>query len=98
MFDLVVKDALIADGSGKKMFAGDVAVADGRIAEVGTVRETAREVVDAKGNVLSPGIIDLHTHYDAQLLWDPAASPSPALGVTTVVIGNCGFSLAPTPK
>ena len=98
MFDLVVKDALIADGSGKQMFAGDVAVAEGRIAEVGTVRGPAREVVEAKGNVLSPGIIDLHTHYDAQLLWDPEASPSPALGVTTIVIGNCGFSLAPTPK
>src|SRR5579872_2105114 len=97
MHDLVVKNALVADGTGKPAFAGDVAIRDGRIAEVGTVRGPEREAFDAKGDVLAPGIIDVHTHYDAQLTWDPPASPSPALGETTVVIGNCGFSLTPSP-
>ena len=97
MLDLVVKDARIADGSGAPLVAGDVGVSGARIVATGKVSEPARETVDAQGLVLAPGIVDVHTHYDAQLTWEQRCSPSPALGVTTVVIGNCGFSIAPCP-
>ena len=97
MHDLVVRNARIADGLGNALIEGDLAVKGGRIAAIGRIREDAAETVDANGLVLAPGVIDLHTHYDAQLTWDKTASPSPALGVTTVVIGNCGFGIAPTP-
>ena len=95
MYELVIRNAAVVDGTGALVRHVDVAVAEGRIAAVGAVAERGREEVDAKGLVLAPGIIDVHTHYDAQLTWDPTASPSPALGVTTVVIGNCGFGIAP---
>ena len=75
--------------------AGGVAVQNGRIAAIGDDLGPARERVDAQGLALAPGIVDIHTHYDAQLTWDPFATPSRALGVTTVVIGNCGFTIAP---
>ena len=97
MHDLVIRNARIADGLGSPLQEGDLAVSGGRVAEVGEVKEAAAESVDARGMVLAPGVIDLHTHYDAQLTWDATASPSPALGVTTVVIGNCGFGIAPAP-
>ena len=70
---------------------------DGRIASVGAVGTDAAEIVDAGGLALMPGIIDLHTHYDAQVTWDPTLSPSPSLGVTSVVMGNCGFGIVPSP-
>lgn len=95
MHDLVIRNARIADGLGNPLFEGAVAVKDGRIAEVGNVEGQARETVDAQGQVLAPGVIDVHTHYDAQLTWDATCSPSPALGVSTVIIGNCGFGIAP---
>jgi N-acyl-D-aspartate/D-glutamate deacylase len=96
MFDIVFRDATLIDGTGAPARRGDLAVAGGRIAAVGgEIRAASREVVDASGLALMPGIIDGHTHYDAQLTWDPWADPSPALGVTTVVIGNCGFTIAP---
>ena len=98
MYDLIVRNARIADGLGSPLFEGDLAVQDHRIAVVGTVDGEANETVDAEGCVLAPGVIDLHTHYDAQLTWDKTASPSGALGVTTVVIGNCGFGVAPAPE
>ena len=99
MFDLVITNALIADGLGNPLYGGDVAVRAGRIAAIGQNLGEAWETVDAAGLVLAPGVIDVHTHYDAQLTWDSTASPSPALGVTTVVIGNCGFGIAPaTPE
>jgi N-acyl-D-aspartate/D-glutamate deacylase len=97
MHDLLVKNARVADGLGNPLVEGDLAVKDGRVAAVGRIRDDAAQVVDAKGMVLAPGCVDLHTHYDAQLTWDQTCSPSPALGVTTVVIGNCGFGIAPTP-
>jgi N-acyl-D-amino-acid deacylase len=97
MYDLIVRDALIADGSGRAPFSGDVAISGERIAEIGKVSSRAREEVDAGGRVLAPGIVDVHTHYDAQITWDPGVSPSPSLGVTTVVMGNCGFTIAPAP-
>ena len=74
----------------------DLAVRDGRIRAIApSLPEDARQVIDADGLALMPGIIDSHTHYDAQITWDPCVAPSPALGVTTAVIGNCGFTIAP---
>ncbi len=97
MFDLVIKNARIADGLGNPLTEGDLGVKAGRVAALGRIQDEAAQTVDAKGMVLAPGAVDLHTHYDAQITWDPTCSPSPALGVTTVVIGNCGFGIAPTP-
>jgi N-acyl-D-aspartate/D-glutamate deacylase len=93
--DLVIDNARIIDGLGAPERAGGVAVTGGRIVGVGGNLGPARQTVDAQGLVLAPGIVDIHTHYDAQLTWDPFATPSTALGVTTVVIGNCGFTIAP---
>src|SRR5689334_21875976 len=95
MHDLVIKAATVYDGSGTAARRTDVAVDDGRIVEVGPASAAAREVVDADGLALMPGIIDTHTHYDAQIIWDPMLNPSPSLGVTTVIMGNCGFTIAP---
>ena len=94
MHDLVIRNALILDGLGTEPFVGELAVKDGKIAAIGTSLSGA-ESLDAGGLALMPGIIDNHTHYDAQITWDPMVSPSPALGVTTAVIGNCGFTIAP---
>jgi N-acyl-D-amino-acid deacylase len=95
MHDLVIRNALLLDGLGSPPRRGDLAVAKGRIVEIGKVDRLAKETVDADGLALMPGIIDNHTHYDAQLTWDRCATPSPTLGVTTAVIGNCGFTIAP---
>jgi len=95
MHDLVIENTTLIDGLGTPARRGSLAVEDGRIAAVGESVGTARERIDAQGLTLAPGIIDLHTHFDAQLLWDPFATPSTALGVTSVVIGNCGFTIAP---
>ncbi len=97
MYDLLIKGAEVADGLGNPLFRADVAVAGERVAAIGRIAEPASATVNGEGLVLAPGIVDLHTHYDAQLTWDSTASPSPALGVTSVVMGNCGFSLAPCP-
>jgi N-acyl-D-aspartate/D-glutamate deacylase len=95
MHDLLIKRALVVAGTGAKPSHADLAVRDGRIAGIGRDLGAARETIDADGLALAPGIIDGHTHYDAQVTWDPWVDPSPALGVTTVVIGNCGFTIAP---
>ncbi|HJS30628.1 MAG TPA: amidohydrolase family protein, partial [Alphaproteobacteria bacterium] len=95
MHDLVIRNALIVDGTGAAPFHGDLAVAHGKIAAVGGKLGPGRETIEADGRALAPGIIDGHTHYDAQITWDAFADPSPALGVTTIVIGNCGFTIAP---
>lgn len=95
MHDLIIKNALICDGLGSPLTPGSVAVSGDRIVSIGDDVEPARQVMDAGGLVLAPGIIDTHTHYDAQITWDPMVDPSPGLGVTTVVIGNCGFTIAP---
>jgi N-acyl-D-amino-acid deacylase len=95
MHDLVIRNARVCDGLGNPIREGAVAVQGGRIAAVGADVGAARETVDAEGLTLAPGIIDLHTHFDAQLTWDPFATPAVGLGVTTVVIGNCGFTIAP---
>lgn len=95
MFDLKVKNAWVIDGSGGTPVHQDVAVSDGRIVALGNNLGAARQEVDAQGFALAPGIIDTHTHYDAQITWDPFLSPSPSLGVTTAMMGNCGFTIAP---
>lgn len=95
MHDLVIENAQIIDGLGAPAREGGVAIKDGRIAAVGKDLGAARTRVDADTQVVAPGIIDLHTHFDAQLTWDSGATPSPSNGVTTVVIGNCGFTIAP---
>ncbi|MEK9777033.1 MAG: amidohydrolase family protein, partial [Quisquiliibacterium sp.] len=95
MHDLVIRNARICDGTGKPIFNANLAVDSGRITEVGAVASGGKQELDAQGRILAPGIIDLHTHFDAQLTWDPYATPSVGLGVTTVVIGNCGFTIAP---
>src|SRR6185436_10158382 len=83
------------DGSGAKPVHGDLGISGGKIAAIGPKLGAARETVKADGLALMPGIIDGHTHYDAQITWDPFVAPSPALGVTTAVLGNCGFTIAP---
>jgi len=97
MYDLVIRGATIVDGLGHDPLSADVAVKAGRIAKIGEIPAAASEVIDAGGLTLMPGIIDLHTHYDAQVTWDPTLSPSPSLGVTTAVMGNCGFGIVPSP-
>ena len=93
---MLIRGARVFDGSGAEPVVADVAVLGGRIADVGVgAARTARQVVDAGGLALMPGIVDSHTHFDAQITWDPTLRPSPALGVTTAVIGNCGFTIAP---
>jgi N-acyl-D-amino-acid deacylase len=95
MYDLVIRGATIVDGLGRDPRRADLAAKDGSIVDIGNIKDEARETVDAGGLTLAPGIVDVHTHYDAQVTWDPTLSPSPSLGVTTAVMGNCGFGIAP---
>lgn len=96
MFDLIIKGGTVIDGSGSPGVKADVAVTEGKISEIGIIDPNQAEViVDAENMIVCPGFIDPHTHYDAQLFWDPHATPSSLHGITSVVMGNCGFSIAP---
>jgi len=94
-YDLVIRNGLVVDGSGAERFEADVAVAGGRIAAVGAVSGRGAEEIDAKGKLVTPGFVDIHTHYDGQAVWSDRLSPSSSHGVTTVVGGNCGVGFAP---
>src|SRR5215472_6330551 len=94
-YDLLIRNGRIIDGSGMPAFRGDLAVKDGKIVEIGKISGTAARTIDADGLAVSPGFIDIHCHYDAQVTWDPLCTFSPQHGATTVIFGNCSLSLAP---
>src|SRR3981189_3898600 len=98
MHDIVIRGSTIVDGTGKAAYSGDIAIADGRIAAVGGKQGPARREIDAGGLLVTPGWVDVHTHYDGQAMWDPLLAPSCWHGVTTVMFGNCGVGFAPVKK
>src|ERR1700757_2652979 len=93
--DLVIRGGTIADGSGGSLFEADIAISDGRITEVGKISSRGKEEIDARGKLVTPGFVDVHTHYDGQVTWSQDISPSSQNGVTTAIMGNCGVGFAP---
>ncbi|MBL8166898.1 MAG: amidohydrolase family protein, partial [Acidobacteria bacterium] len=95
MFDLKITGGSVLDGSGSPSFTADIGIRDGKIVAVGTLAEPAQQIIDADGALVTPGFVDIHTHFDGQVSWDETFSPSIHHGVTTVVMGNCGVGFAP---
>ena len=95
MYDLIIRNATIVDGTGRPSFDGDVAISDGKIAKVGAVDGEAKREIDAQGKLLAPGWVDVHSHMDGQATWDPLCSPAANHGITTLIMGNCGVGFAP---
>ena len=95
MYDSIVRNGTIIDGTGNDRFVADIAIKDGKIAKIGQITDPATNEIDAKGKLVTPGWVDIHTHYDGQATWDPLLAPSSWHGVTTVVMGNCGVGFAP---
>ena len=93
--DLVIRGGTVADGKGGELFEADVAISGGRITEVGKVAAKGKEEIDAKGKLVAPGFVDVHTHYDGQVTWSQDITPSSQNGVTTAIMGNCGVGFAP---
>jgi len=95
-YDIIIKDGLVFDGTGAPRIRADVGIVDGKVASIGRLRSgDAERVIDASGMHVAPGFVDLHTHYDAQVFWDPYCTLSGWHGITSVAIGNCGFGFAP---
>ena len=95
MYDLIIRNGTVIDGTGADRKVADIAITNGRIMKVGEVQGDAKKEIDAKGKLVTPGWVDIHTHYDGQATWDPILAPSSWHGVTTVVMGNCGVGFAP---
>ena len=95
MRDLIIRNGTIVDGAGGEPYVGDIAIDGERIVEVGKVEGTAHREIDAAGLIVTPGWVDIHTHYDGQASWDPILAPSSWHGVTTAIMGNCGVGFAP---
>ena len=95
MYDLVIKNGLVYDGTGKAPFQADLAIEGTKIKEIGKINKPAKKEINAKGKIVAPGFVDIHTHYDGQVTWDPYLRPSTYHGVTTVVMGNCGVGFSP---
>ena len=95
MYDLIIKNGLIYDGKGSEPFEADIGISEDKIVAIGKIEENSIETIDAKGKIVTPGFVDIHTHYDGQVTWDPYLRPSTYHGVTTVVMGNCGVGFSP---
>ena len=97
MYDIIIRNGTIIDGTGKDRYLADIAIKDKKISKIGEILDTCIKEIDAKGKLVTPGWVDVHTHYDGQVSWDDTIDPSFSHGVTSIVMGNCGVAFAPCP-